>query len=223
MTPCKLFNACRLWPPTVPRDGPMPAQCTSSKASGTSAFRCSRRQSSGSRKRLTIPTWQPLIFIWGAIRKRPQPRNRRFRCRPRTLGFSRISGDAYRWSGQKEKAAATYGAAISLAYKLVQVNPKDTDALANLANCYAKTGDSKQALVFIARARTIDPNDNVLAYDEGIINVLAGKSAQGLASIEQALQNGYSEEQVLADPELLPLREKLRALAVNKGEKPTTK
>ena len=113
--------------------------------------------------------------------------------------------DAYRWSGQSAKAAATYNQAISLAYKSIQVNPKDTDALGNLALSYAKKGDIRHALEFIARARTIDQKDNSLMYEEATIYTLAGRTSEAMASLEIALRNGYSVQEARSDPELKPL------------------
>jgi serine/threonine protein kinase/tetratricopeptide (TPR) repeat protein len=115
--------------------------------------------------------------------------------------------DAYRWSGQKAKAAATYDQAISLAYKSIQVNPKDTDALGNLALCYAKKGDTKRALEFIGRARAIDQKDNSLMYEEATVYTLAGRTNDAMASLEQALRNGYSVQEARSDPELKSLHD----------------
>ena len=115
-------------------------------------------------------------------------------------------GDAYRWSGQTAKAAATYDQAISLAYKSIQVNPKNAGALGNLGVCYAKKGDSKQALKFIARARSIDPKDNSLMYEEATIHALAGKTNEALASLTDALRNGYPIQEARSDPEFKNLR-----------------
>jgi tetratricopeptide (TPR) repeat protein/TolB-like protein len=115
--------------------------------------------------------------------------------------------DAYRWSGESAKATAAYNQAISLAYKSIQVNPKDTDALGNLALCYAKKGDSKQALRFIARARSIDPKDNSLMYEEATVYTLAGRTSEAMASLEEALRDGYSIQQARSDPELKKLHD----------------
>src|SRR5580698_7348985 len=115
--------------------------------------------------------------------------------------------DAYRWSGQTTKAAATYDQAIPLAYKSIQVNPKDTDAIGNLALCYAKKGDTKRALDFITRARTIDPRDNSLMYEEATVHAIAGQRAEALSSLGQALRSGYSFQEARSDPELKTLRE----------------
>ncbi len=115
--------------------------------------------------------------------------------------------DAYRWSGQAAKAAASYDQAISLAYKSIQINPKDTDALGNLALCYAKKGDSRRALEFIARARTIDPKDNSLMYEQATIYTLAGKTGEAMTSLEEALRAGYSVQEARSDPELRKLHD----------------
>lgn len=115
--------------------------------------------------------------------------------------------DAYRWSGQAAKSVTTYDQAISLAYKRILVNPRNSDSLANLALCYAKKGNSKQALKFIARARGIDPKDNALMYDEGTIYALAGETSQALASLGEAVKNGYSMQEARSDPELEKLHD----------------
>jgi len=115
--------------------------------------------------------------------------------------------DAYRWSGKTAQAKATYDQAISLAFQTIQVNPRDADALGNLAICYAKTGNSKEGLKFIARARTIDPKDNSLMYVEATIYALDGQTSKALASLKEALLNGYSPQQARSDPELKKLRD----------------
>jgi serine/threonine protein kinase/tetratricopeptide (TPR) repeat protein/TolB-like protein len=116
-------------------------------------------------------------------------------------------GDAYRWSDQTAKATATYDEAISLAYKSIRVNPRNANALGNLAICFAKKGDSKQALKFIARARSIDPKDNYLMYEQATIYTLAGETSQAMASLEEALRNGYSIQQSRSDPDLKRLHD----------------
>ena len=67
--------------------------------------------------------------------------------------------DAYRWSGHEDQARSTYDKALALAYKKLQVNPHDASTMGGMALYYAKKGDSTQALQFIRRARSIDPNN----------------------------------------------------------------
>jgi len=110
--------------------------------------------------------------------------------------------DAYRWSGQKEKSLATYDKAIALAYKDLQVNPRNAATLGMLALYYAKKGDAAQAQSFIRRARAIDGNNIELIYIEGVIQAQAGKSNDALRSLREAFQKGYPSEEAKNDPEL---------------------
>ncbi|HXN22204.1 MAG TPA: tetratricopeptide repeat protein [Candidatus Dormibacteraeota bacterium] len=110
--------------------------------------------------------------------------------------------DAYRWSGQREKASATYEKAIGLAYKEFQVNSRDAVTLGHLALYYAKKGDTARGLEFIRRALAIDPNDVGLFDKQAVIYALAGRTAESLTSLHEALQRGYPLEEVKNDPEL---------------------
>jgi len=113
--------------------------------------------------------------------------------------------DGYRWSGQLDKAKATYNRAIALAYKDLQVNPRDASTLGYLGVYYAKIGDSKRGLEFIRRARGIDPNDTDLIYKEGMIDAIAGQHADALKNLGEAFQKGFPIEQAKAEPELKSL------------------
>jgi eukaryotic-like serine/threonine-protein kinase len=117
-------------------------------------------------------------------------------------------GDAYRWSGQRDKASAAYDEAISLAYKNLDTNPNDTDALRYLATAYAKKGDDADAQAKIQQALKIKPNDPDLLDLEAQIHVIAGRNLEALASLKRALQNGYSWKEIQSDPEFQPLRQK---------------
>lgn len=121
--------------------------------------------------------------------------------------FRMFLADAYRWSGQTAKAATTYDQAIGLALKIIQVNPKDAEALGYLAMCSAKKGDSKQAARFIGEARAIDEKNTELMYEEATVHALAGEMKEALGSLDQALRNGYSLDIANNDPELKKLRD----------------
>ena len=114
--------------------------------------------------------------------------------------------DAYRWSGQKDKAAATYDRAIELANQRLQVNPRDSDAMGDLALYYSKQGDSAQATNLIRQARAINPADVGLLYTEAVVEALAGRPARALQSLRGAFSRGYSPRQADNDPELSGLR-----------------
>ncbi len=115
--------------------------------------------------------------------------------------------DAYRWSGDRQKAAAAYDQAIAAAYKSYEVNSQNAEVLGDLALFYAKKGDDRKALDFLHRARQIDAKGNLLMYQEATIHALAGRTADALASLGQALRNGYSLKEASSDPELKSLRQ----------------
>jgi len=110
--------------------------------------------------------------------------------------------DAYRWSGHEDQARSTYDKAIGLAYKQLQVNPQDASTMGGIALYYAKKGDSTQALQFIRRARSIDPNSNQLIYNEAVVQALANHSEEALKVLREAFQKGYSPAEARNDPEL---------------------
>jgi eukaryotic-like serine/threonine-protein kinase len=113
--------------------------------------------------------------------------------------------DAYRWSGNTDKAQSTYDKAIALAYKELEVNPRKASTMRFLALYYAKKGDSTQALEFIRRARAIDPNDIEFIYNEAEIQALANHPAEALKALRDAFQKGYSPEEAKNDPGLKSL------------------
>jgi serine/threonine protein kinase/tetratricopeptide (TPR) repeat protein/TolB-like protein len=113
--------------------------------------------------------------------------------------------DGYRWSGEKDKAKATYQQAIQLANKALQAKPEDFATLGYLGLYYAKNGDAKRGLDFIQRARAIDQIGSDLLYQQAVVDTIAGQQDDALESLKQALQKGYSAVLVKNDPEFQPL------------------
>jgi eukaryotic-like serine/threonine-protein kinase len=125
---------------------------------------------------------------------------------PTVERFTGNLADAYRWSGQREKANATYDKAIALAYKELAVNPRNSDTMESLALYYAKRGMSAQALNFIHHARSIN-NENVeLVYSEAVVEALANHPENALKLLREAFERGYSVQEANSDPELDSLR-----------------
>jgi serine/threonine protein kinase/tetratricopeptide (TPR) repeat protein len=111
-------------------------------------------------------------------------------------------GDAYRGSGQAEKAQVTYQQAISIGYKELQTNSSDAEVMAEMALAYAKIGKPQEASDFIRRARAQDKNDINIVYAEAQINALLGKSNQALDSLREALEKHYPADFASVDPDL---------------------
>jgi len=114
--------------------------------------------------------------------------------------------DAYRYSGQKEKADATYDKAIALAFQGLQVNPQDTGTMGDLAVYYAKRGDSKHATEYITRARGIDKHDLSLLYNQALVENLGGKPDDAIKTLHEALSKGYSVNDTKNDIEFQNLQ-----------------
>jgi len=114
--------------------------------------------------------------------------------------------DAYRWSGQVEKANSTYERAIALAFKQLQVNPRDANVMDQLSLYYAKKGDAVHAGEFIRRARAINSSDVGMIYDETVVYTLTGRQAEAFKSLREALEKGYSLREAQNDPELASLQ-----------------
>ena len=124
-------------------------------------------------------------------------------------GSENIAGnlaDAYRWAGKTQQANSTYEQAIELGLKGLTVNPRDAARMGRIAQYYAKKGDKVHAADFIRRARAIDPNDATLMYTEAVVNWLAGNQDVALSNVKDALNKGYSPQDLRNDPELAKLQ-----------------
>ena len=128
------------------------------------------------------------------------------RLDPNSQVFAGNLADAYRADGQANAAGAAHEHAIDLAYKDYRVNPRDADTLSSLSLYYAKKGDTVQALEFIHRARTLQPDAVQLLDVEAIVNALANRPKEALEAVRAALARGYSAEEFKNEPELRSLQ-----------------
>ena len=116
--------------------------------------------------------------------------------------------DAYRWAGDKNKANTSYEQAIGLAYKELQVNPRDANALGHMALYHAKKGDTAQAKDFIKRARAIDSSDVYLIYTSAVVDTVANDPKSAVDALRAALQKGFATADIEAEPEFTPLHDR---------------
>jgi serine/threonine protein kinase/tetratricopeptide (TPR) repeat protein len=114
--------------------------------------------------------------------------------------------EAYDLAGQKDRARTTFEQAISLAYKALQVNPRDAIIKGRLALWYGKKGDAKLALKFISEARAIDSTDVDLIYYEAQAFALSGDKARALAALREAFKKGQPPQIAQAEPDLQSLQ-----------------
>jgi len=125
---------------------------------------------------------------------------------PRSDMFVGNLAEAYDLVGQKDRAQTTFEQAISLAYKDLQVNPRDAATKGRLALWYGKKGDVRQALKFIAEARAIDPNNVDLVYYQAQAFALANDNANALVALRDAFKKGQPPTIAQAEPDLQSLQ-----------------
>ena len=125
---------------------------------------------------------------------------------PRSDMFAGNLAEAYDLVGQKDRAQTTFEQAISLAYKDLQVNPRDAATKGRLALWYGKKGDVRQALKFIAEARAIDPNNVDLIYYQAQAFALANDNANALVALRDAFKKGQPPTMAQAEPDLQSLQ-----------------
>jgi eukaryotic-like serine/threonine-protein kinase len=114
--------------------------------------------------------------------------------------------DAYRAGGRTDQATATYDKAIQLAFQQLQVNPKLASVTGDLALYYAKKGDVTHALQYARQARSLDPDDLQLLYNQAEIYSLANRQKESLTTLREAFKKGYSPEEAVNDPELASIK-----------------
>ena len=121
---------------------------------------------------------------------------------PNQAGAASNLGEAYRAAGKSQEASETFNTGIKLAYAELQVNPQNTQALLNLAICYAGTGNLPKALEIMRRARSIDGNDSELAYRQATMLARDRRLAEAEAALRQAFKGGYSRREAEDEPDL---------------------
>ena len=116
--------------------------------------------------------------------------------------------DCYRQVPElSSKAPATYARAIQLAERQLSLNPKDSNALKSLAFYRAASGDRKQALRDIEKARSLAPDNTTVAFKAVLVYEILGQRKQALAGLEKVLEAGFAISQVEREPDLAQLRQ----------------
>lgn len=116
-------------------------------------------------------------------------------------------GDAYRFAaGGEEQSRSAYRKAIELGERLLEINPRDENVAAPLAQYYANTGDAGRARELMTLAEAAGPDNLYVHYFAAVTRVSLGEPELALASIERAVELGYPSELLALDAGLGELR-----------------
>jgi tetratricopeptide (TPR) repeat protein len=121
------------------------------------------------------------------------------------LAWSNL-GDAFWISGNAREAREAFLTAERLASSALQVNRNDPLLLMDLAWISATLQKPEQANEFISRARAQAPDDPYVYYIDGLIALRDGDRSSAVSSFVAALDRGYSDVMLAADPQLAELR-----------------
>ena len=139
---------------------------------------------------------------------------------PRDDVLYRNLGDAYQRVNKQDDAHAQYETALQLLGERLSVNPDDAQSLGDLAICYAKLRNEREALANIERADSLESHNTSLMYAKAVVYALTGHPDRAIEYLGHALASGYSVSEAQRDPDLASLREKpgYNALFVSQPE-----
>jgi eukaryotic-like serine/threonine-protein kinase len=122
--------------------------------------------------------------------------------------------DGYRHAGDRDRAAATYEQAIALAYTELGVNPRSAQVRANVGRYQARLGRHEEARRLLREARAMDPANVNITYAQAQAEALAGRPAEALRALDEALAAGYPAVIAGADPDMASVRDSARFAAL---------
>jgi serine/threonine protein kinase/tetratricopeptide (TPR) repeat protein len=111
-----------------------------------------------------------------------------------------------RTQDKKVDAAAAFKTAISLAEQELQVNPKNTRVLGNLADYYSMLRNNGQSLKYVQRALSLDPDDPAVRYNAAQVYEQLGDHDAAVQWLVKALNAGYPSTMVRDSPAMDSLR-----------------
>ncbi|MEO6565061.1 MAG: tetratricopeptide repeat protein, partial [Casimicrobiaceae bacterium] len=119
--------------------------------------------------------------------------------------------DSYRWSpGNRPKAIQTYQRAITILREQLAQKPEDVELRSRLAVYQVKSGDLAATKASLASLERDKLSQAAVLFRLAVANEVVGARDKAMTMIERALQAGYAETEVRAEPELVNLRNDLR-------------
>jgi tetratricopeptide (TPR) repeat protein len=117
---------------------------------------------------------------------------------PQSVELRGNLAEAYRWSGDLEKANAALTTAIGMGEAGLEREPANLEARARLGFFYARRGDFNKAAETLGAPATLQGGK--LLYTRAVILLLSGRSAEALAALERSLGAGFPPTLAFADP-----------------------
>ena len=116
-------------------------------------------------------------------------------------------GDALWHSGETEKARQAFTEALGICQRLLEINPKDSEAMIDMAWSYAMLDEPDLARSLMEEASLLTPDDPYLHYIGGLILARQGKIDAALDSLSNAVNFGYPLVMLKAEPHLRILKD----------------
>jgi len=114
--------------------------------------------------------------------------------------------NSYFWSGEKEKAIKYYKMAIKFCEPLLEVNPKNTYVIADLAGYNVAVGNKNEAIKLLNKAIRYGNLEPSVMFTIGAIFEMLDDREKALEWIEKAVNSGYSLSEIELLPDLMELR-----------------
>ena len=117
-------------------------------------------------------------------------------------------GDALYWSPDRRvQASAKYKQAATIGSARLQINPRDTDTLAYLANYSAMLEDRQAAFGYLQKALELAPSRGEVLFRAAIVYNHFGQTDQALAYLTKAVEVGYSRTIIRDTPDFQGLQQ----------------
>ncbi len=130
------------------------------------------------------------------------------------LNWGNLGDTLIQIPSRRPEAISAYRKAIDLAHARLEVNPKDSSALAFTADYYAMLNDERQARELLGRALEIAPADPEVLFRAAIVNNHFGDKAKTLDFLNKAVAAGYSRTVIRDTPDFDSLKDDPRFQAL---------
>jgi tetratricopeptide (TPR) repeat protein len=130
------------------------------------------------------------------------------------LNWGNLGDTLYQIPSRRRDALGAYRKAIELARARLEVNPKDSFALAFTADYYAMVDEEQQAREQMARALEVAPTDADVLFRAAILNNHFGDTEKTLQFLSKSVAAGYSRTVIRDTPDFDHLKDDARFKAL---------